>query len=164
MDGRLVFIAFVGVLFSLAFDAAGTELPPDPITSSVFCSENFFHCAKSTMTPAHTDVISESGKSVAWTRAEFVRRGFMSNDGQVMVSCLPRANYVPANAGLDFVVVRIFHASGQVDEITLRSLYTSMDQLPHSEAGLMWGYCMGIEDGKMILERADESRWESAPL
>ena len=164
MDGRFVSMVLAGALLSLTLDAAGAELPPDPIKSSVFCSENLMYCAKSTMMPAHTDVLTKSGDTVAWAREEFVRRGFVSNDGQVMVSCLPRWKFVPENAGLDDVVVRIFHASGKVDQITLRSLYTSMSQLPRTESGLVWGYCMGIEDGKMILERADESRWESPPL
>lgn len=164
MDGRFVSMALAVALLSPTLNAAGAELSRDPITSSIFCSENLTYCAKSTMTPAHTDILTESGDAVAWTREEFVRRGFVSNDGKVMVSCLPRWKFVPENASLDDVVVRIFHASGKVDQIALRNLYTSMSQLPRTDSGLVWGYCMGIEDGRMILERADESRWKSAPL
>lgn len=159
----LVMAALAAALLLPTFDEARATTRLDPSHTAVFCSENFYYCAMSTVTPAYTRVLSQTN-DVVWARAEFVRKGFLSIDGQVMISCYAGLSLVPEDASLDLVVARVLHASGKVEEVTLRALYTSMSQLPRSDSHRVWGYCTGIEDGKLVLQRADGSRWESAPL
>lgn len=152
------------LLLAVAADSRGDQ-PLDPVYSTTFCSKNQTYCVRSTATPAHLDVYERTAPGrVLWSRGEFVAKGFLSNDGRFIVSCYPGLDLLPLDATLDFLLVRVLHASGKADEIKLRELFSSIEKLPHSSSHLFWGRCVGIEDGKAVLERADGSRWESSPL
>jgi hypothetical protein len=118
----------------------------EPVYETTFCSTNQAYCAHSTVSPNH------------------LVKGFITDDGRTVVSIYPGLNLLPTDATLDFVLVRLLRAKGHVDEVHLRSLYSDIADLPHSDSHLYWGGWVGIENGKLVLERADRSRWRSDRL
>jgi hypothetical protein len=158
-------LAFLLILVIFVAGDARADTPLEPVYNAAFCSKNQTYCARSTAVPAHLEVYERAVPgNVLWSREEFVAKGFLSDDGKAVVSCYPGLNLLPTDATLDFLLVRILRASGKVDEIKLRNLFSSVDELPHSTSHLVWGRCVGIEDGKVVLERADGSRWMSDSL
>lgn len=128
-------------------------------------STNQAYCAHSMVTPNRLVIYKRDAPNHAlWSRDEFVAKGFITDDGRTVVSIYPGLNLLPTDATLDFVLVRLLHAKGNVDEIHLRSLYDDIADLPHSDSHLYWGGWVGIENAKLVLERADRSRWQSGRL
>lgn len=156
----IVFLLLVAVAIDSRADS-----PIEPPTVVNFCSANLTYCARSTPVPARTMVYAKTTPDkILWSRNEYVWKGFLTDDGRSIASCYGGLNLLPMNATLDFVVARILHASGKVEQISLRSGFSSMKQLPPTSSHLEWHGCIGIEQGKLILERADGSRWLSNPL
>jgi len=155
-------------LLILAGGSAGkakADTPLEPISETTFCSKDGRYCAHSTASPAHLDVfLKRDPEHVLWSRNEYVIKGFVSNDGKAVLSCYGGLNLIPLDATLEFLLARVLHASGNVEEIRLRSLYTDIHQLPHTDSHLEWGRCVGIDSGKVLLERPDGSQWHSSEL
>lgn len=152
------------LLLAVAIDSRA-DSPMEPPKVVNFCSENLVYCVHSTPVPARTVVYAKAAPDkILWSLDEYVWKGFLTDDGHAIASCYGGLNLLPMNATLDLVVARILHASGKVEQISLRSGFSSIKQLPPSSSHLEWHGCMGIEQDKLILERADGSRWLSDPL
>jgi len=141
------------------------DTPLEPVSETMFCSKGGLYCVHSTANPAHLDVFEKKNpEHVLWSREEFVIKGFLSDDGKAVVSCYGGLNLIPVEATLDFLLVRVLRASGSAKEIRLSALYSDIHQLPHTDPHLEWGRCVGIEEGKVLLERANGTQWRSDKL
>ncbi|MEX1826808.1 hypothetical protein [Luteibacter sp. CQ10] len=161
-------LAAAGLSALLALVAEGAvraDTPLEPVGDTTFCSNDAHYCVHSTVRPAHLEVFDKQNPARhLWSKEEYVAKGFVSDDGKTVVSCYGGLNLIPMDASLDFAVVRILDASGGVREVRLRSLYTDMSQLPHTDSHLEWGRCVGIDGGRFVLERADGTQWRSGKL
>jgi hypothetical protein len=161
-------LAAAGLSVLLALVAEGSvraDTPLEPASDTTFCSNNAHYCVHSTVSPAHLEVFAKKDPTHRlWSRDEYLTKGFVSDDGKTVVSCYGGLNLIPMDASLDFTVVRILHASGGVQEVRLRSLYTDMNQLPHTDSHLEWGRCVGIDKGRVVLERPNGTQWRSDKL
>ncbi|MET0255346.1 MAG: hypothetical protein ABW193_06110, partial [Luteibacter sp.] len=81
-----------------------------------------------------------------------------------IASCYPGLNLLPMDSTLDFVLVRILRFREHPREIRLRALFSQIGDLPKTSSHLEWGHCVGIERGRLVIERHDGSPWLSDPL
>ncbi|NII53793.1 hypothetical protein [Luteibacter sp. SG786] len=153
------------LLLWLAAGVTHADTPLEPANETAFCSKEGRYCAHSTVNPPHLEVFARRNpEDVLWSRNESVTKGFLSDDGKTVVSCYGGLNLIPLDATLEFPVVRMLHASGNVEEIRLKLLYSDIRQLPRTGSHLEWGRCVGIEGGNALLERADGTQWQSSKL
>jgi hypothetical protein len=140
---------------------ARADTPISNATPSYFCSSDGRFCARSKQTPPSTAVferVSQSKKRV-WSTQTFIPVGFISEDGKVLVSCYPGLNLVPEDAGLDFVVVKVYRKDHEVENIRLESIYKNINQLVETESHKDWGHCVGFRSGTFQIKRTDGAIW-----
>lgn len=158
-------VALIFIFATVVAQRAHADAPLEPVKEITFCSKNQRYCAHSSVNPAHLDVFEKQNpRHVLWSRSEYVTKGFLSDDGRAVVSCYGGLNLIPLDATLDFLLARILHASGSVQEIKLNALYADIRQLPHTDSHLEWGHCVGIDKGEVLLERADGTQWRGGKL
>jgi len=158
---RMVCLALACLLAcesSLAF----ADTPISNTTYSHFCSSDRRFCATSKQTPPLTTVFEKGGQSQKplWSTPAFIPVGFLSTDGKVLASCYPGLNLVPEDAGLDFVVVKVYLNGQEIQIIQLSALYKHADQLVRTESHRDWGHCVGFRNGLFVIKRADGSLWK----
>lgn len=153
------------VLFALALvvsDTASADSPVEEVSATTFCSPNKKYCAQSTRDPSLTAVYAKGNpRQALWSRREFVVKGFVSDDGQAVASCYAGFNLLPLDAKADFLVARIFRASGNVNEIRLGTVYPDIGVLPRTDSHLEWGRCIGIDEDELRIKRVDGTEWKS---
>lgn len=152
-------------LISVVSTNSQADSPLEAVSETTFCSANHAYCAHSTASPNRLIVYERNAPDrILWSRDEFVVKGLISDDGKTVASIYPGLNLLPLDATLDFVLVRILRRKGEAEEVHLRSLYSSIAEVPHSVSHLNWGGWVGIEHGRLVLERADRSLWRSHRL
>lgn len=162
--GNLMRSAVLALVLA-ASGRASADSPVEQVDATTFCSKNQKYCAQSTRDPSLTSVYAETNPGqVLWSRKEFVVKGYVSDDGQAVASCYAGLNLLPLDAKADFLVARIFHASGRAKEIRIGAVYPDIRVLPRTDSHVEWGRCIDIDEDGLIIERVDGTQWKSKSL
>ena len=153
--------AFLAVALTVC-GTASADAPIEQVSVTTFCSADQKYCARSTRDPSFTAVYAKGNpERVLWSMTEFVVKGFVSDDGRVVASCYAGLNLLPLDAKADFLVARLYEASGTAKDIRLGMMYPDLRALPRTNSHIEWGRCVGVDDDELVIERVDGTRWKS---
>lgn len=152
--------ALCAVLLVLSCGQIQADEALRPVQDVMFCAQSNSFCAHSSLTTSTTAVGASNSVEPTWSFHAFVQNGFISDDGDWVVSCYGGRNLVPVDAGLDFVIAIIYGRNGERRSVYLRDLFTDLSSLPKTVSHKEWGSCVGISHNLFQIKKYDGSMFE----
>ncbi|HEY0061043.1 MAG TPA: hypothetical protein VGC21_02915 [Telluria sp.] len=96
------------------------------------------------------------GKKVLWTLREYVRYGYVSDDGRYFVEVYGGGNLIPRHPANDIVLLSFYRDGKPIKEVTLPDIVSSTSLLVPTQSHLYWGDPLGfVQAHTFALKRVD---------